>query len=280
MPYYRQGTESIGHHPDSSAYPPDFPPDFPRDAREREPPSRLLGPGMPGLELRVPPPYGYDVPSRSPLAGPSSAPLIGGQYSRRSPSPSRDPSYRWSAPSSSHVRGRLPEYDPSRTLPPISFGSPPPTRHLHPVSGHYDSFTPIPGTITPHGFRRSASPGQLFAHRPPEQQFSRPPALIPPPFTLQPQPQWDTSPFTSLPPTRASSSWSHQSSRSHEERSRSLSPRPDVLQEGFGEASVSGSVPTTVTRTGRYDPVRATIVPYNPSADPSASSRFPENNND
>ncbi|KAJ7585252.1 hypothetical protein C8J56DRAFT_144842 [Mycena floridula] len=184
---------------------------------------RLLGPGMPGQV----PMSSFPPPH---ILGSSGSSLP----ERRSASP---PRLLWSRTTSSRA---LIERDPSRTLPPLVF---PPNR------GHSIPPRSAPASMPPFRFpspsRRSES------------------TTLSPPFTLQPQPQWDNSHFTSSSLTSAASSpWAGSTSgllpeTIHEEPATQPEPEPDILP----------------SRSGRYDPVRATFIPFStpsPPVPPSA----------
>ena len=243
-------------------------------------PARLLGPGMPGAPL-YPPQHGY----RHALPPLPSAPVgehrfpVGHAFQRElSPEPYHSPRMyplpgirpATSQPSSWRER------DPSRTLPPLvstrpsssTYGS----RISHSMGGH--PYMP-PRPFAP---PRSISPEVRFAHHPPE-PTPRVQINLPPPFTLQPAPQWDESSYTVFPrPT--SSAWSRPRSRST--RGRSSSPitsrrgyMASVAEESeayyltehvpIPHSASPRSIPrasTPPSRTGRYDPVRAIFVPF------------------
>ncbi|KAK7030852.1 hypothetical protein VNI00_013960 [Paramarasmius palmivorus] len=208
------------------------------------PPSRLLGPGVPGYSSQV---EGRVSPEMSPVAGPSHAsrPL---QSYRRSLSPPRH--YPLQVPNPPAYAGR--SRDPSRTLPPLTF--PFPARH--PISS---SIRSAPATLPPPlPFQhRSLSP-EVLAH-------AGSSTAIPPPFTLQPQPQWDDPVFTSVPRT-GTSTWSQSSTLRGESISPSTSRIGPIQEE---PPSVSDSPPAT--RGGRYDPVRGSIVPYQSPESPKST---------
>jgi len=169
------------------------------------------------------------------------------------------------------------ERDPSRILPPLV--STRPSSSTYGSGRNYSSGEPPyplsrPAFVTP----RSTSPEPRFAHLPPD-PILRSSVTLPPPFTLQPSPQWDESSYTQFP-RPSSSPWTRPAS--HSSRGRSTSP---VLLRrehtgSFTETTDSHylaeyttvlphssprSIPPTSSppsRTGRYDPVRATFVPY------------------
>lgn len=256
-----------------------------------EPPARLLGPGMPGAPSGYPPQSYRQVHPPPPVSAPATEPRFSVGYDlpralsphgyRSSPRMAALPSVR---PSTSQPLSWR-ERDPSRTLPPL-FSPRQPSSYAarriyssgaHPYSMGRAAYTP----------RRSLSPESMFAHHPPE-PISRPSMNIPPPFTLQPHPQWDESSYLPRPD---SSSWSRPGSRSTRGRSTSPvsfrrepiestseAPGPDAyyLPEPRLPRSPSlRSIPAASTppsRSGRYDPIRATFVPYStpsPAASPA-----------
>ncbi|ESK87547.1 zinc finger protein (homeobox domain) [Moniliophthora roreri MCA 2997] len=207
------------------------------------PPSRLLGPGMPG--------YGSQIESRmspelSPVAGPSHS--FRHQPYRHSLSPPRlHPLQLPNPPTTYTTRPR----DPSRTLPPLIFPSP----ARHPTSS---SIRSAPATLPPpFPFQhRSLSPEIL--------SNVGSSAAIPPPFTLQPRPQWDDPVFTTVPRT-GSSTWSQPSPL----RGDSVSPTTSRTIGPIPEEPPSTSDSPSTTRSGRYDPVRGSVVPYQSPPPPS-----------
>ncbi|KAJ7279326.1 hypothetical protein C8J57DRAFT_132520 [Mycena rebaudengoi] len=228
-----------------------------------ETPLQLLGPGMPGrssqrgrpvLNLAHGPP-GRDYVGRDLPAPPHSSRSLPGLSTLDSENPEGPFSFRHG-------------HDPSRTLPPLFFNQPS-SRRLYSGSGSQDISLlarSAPTTPSHDTFRTSPSPSPTFAHNLPEERpYS---ALgLPPPFTLQPQPQWDSS----------SSHRQHSPSRSlsgsHSTRTSSSSPPTSFINElapdEDGDTPRLGSAQPS--RAGRYDPVRAVFVPY-ASADPSATS--------
>jgi hypothetical protein len=223
-----------------------------------EPLPQLLGPGMPGrapqrgrpvlhLASSVPTEYSRDLPlppfsSRS-LPGPRTLDDEG-------PSPFH------------HMHGN----DPSRTLPPLNFNQPygrqdlPSSSHL--MLAHSAPTTPSHASLT------SPSPSPTFAHNVPEHQpYSTSTLGLPPPFTLQPQPQWDSS--SSHRPH--SSSWSRSGSHSTRDSS---SPPSSFLKEPSPDdnGDTPRMWPAQPSRSGRYDPVRAVFVPTSDSPPGSSHS--------
>ncbi|PPQ97463.1 hypothetical protein CVT26_002811 [Gymnopilus dilepis] len=245
-----------------------------------EPPARLLGPGMPGAPGQPSPSYRPGLPSLG-APPPLESRFQPGYSFQRAPSPQPYRSPRMyplpgARPSTSQPSNWR-ERDPSRTLPPLE--------STRPMTSTYSAHRPFPPgppyPPPPPAFHppRSISPEPRFAHHPPEPS-PRAPITLPPPFTLQPSPQWDDSSYTPLPrPT--SSPWSRPTSRST--RGRSTSPVA-FRREHMGETSEAyyltelppllhsspRSIPTASTsnpppsRSGRYDPVRATFVAQSP----------------
>ncbi|KDR66931.1 hypothetical protein GALMADRAFT_80309 [Galerina marginata CBS 339.88] len=247
-------------------------------------PVRLLGPGMPGApvypaqsyrQVRPPPisapptdlrfqsGFGFQrLPSPQPYSSPRMYPLPGVRPATSQPS-------NWR------------ERDPSRTLPPLVA--------TRPSSSTYGTQRMHSSGVPPYALSRAAprsiSPEPRFAHQPPEPT----PRNLPPPFTLQPPPQWDEASYTPLP-RPSSSAWSRPGSRST--RGRSTSPVA-LRREHMGgvpetsdayylaehshrlPSSSPRSMPPTSappSRSGRYDPVRATFVPFStPTVSPALS---------
>ncbi|KAJ7481988.1 hypothetical protein FB451DRAFT_1365012 [Mycena latifolia] len=128
----------------------------------------------------------------------------------------------------------------SPTLPPLIFNQP--SRCLD-----IDSAPPSP------------SPSPTFAHNLPAQSFASSFLNLPPPFTLQPQPQWNTDSPHSTP----DSAYSFPP----------LSFRPMPVPKEFSpddDRDMSHLIPAQPTRAGRYDPTRGIFVPYSPGPDSSA----------
>lgn len=248
--------------PSYTGYPPVGSPEPYRDSSDSS--SQLLGPGMPGSDLTV----GISQRGRG-MRHVSSVPsaispsyLPYSQFSRSPPTlPVPLP-----RPTSSHVS---PDHDFSRTLPPLAFGSAP-SQGSFPASLHHAIHPISPFTrstpVTPSTFRFQLSPSPPPTHpqNPPEQSASSSSSSfnIPPPFTLQPQPQWDSSTFSSR-----QSSWSRSESR------QANSPSPPTAHGDSDAVHVASPTHEDTTprlehapppRSGRYDPVRAMFVPYTP----------------
>ncbi|KAF8151532.1 hypothetical protein B0H34DRAFT_784715 [Crassisporium funariophilum] len=255
-----------------------------------ETPARLLGPGMPGAVVYSPQSY------RRIHAPPVSSPPTDPRYSSGSPFQRTGSPQLHRSPRMYPLAGVRPatsqpsswrERDPSRTLPPLLPSRPSSSnytaRRIHPPSTH--SYHPSSiGYVPP----RSSSPEPRFAHLPPD-SGTRATLNLPPPFTLQPSPQWDEASYTTLPRPN-SSPWSRPVSRST--RGRSTSPVA-VRREHMGSAGEpsegyhhaernphhlhsassltmppSSSAPPS--RAGRYDPVRAIFISH--STPPSTSA--------
>lgn len=224
---------------------------------------------MPGAPISYPP-QGYQpiLPAPNPPVEPSFPP----PYSF--PSTSRPHSYRTSPPSSRLSRSPRPtwrerERDPSRTLPPL-LPARPSTSNLRPnFWAHPD--IPQQSGLTSY---RSFSPEPRFTALYPPEAGLRHSLPLPPPTTLQPNPQWDERAYFPRP-----SSWSaQQSSQSTRPRSMSpLAPRRDSVGSSsrsythnrhLAERSpsiVSDPSHSRSIRSGRYDPIRSTVVPYSPN---------------
>jgi len=247
-------------------------------------PARLLGPGMPG-------PAVYAPRIHQPMHVPStSAPLIESRFpdshtSQRSASPQyyrspRAPSHMSVRPATS--QSSLYRRDPLRTLPPLLPSSSYSTRRAH-------SPSPYMSSRLAHGPPHPISPQSRFAHISPEIP-SRPSMSLPPPFAMQPSPQWNQASFQSVPrPT--SSPWSRTDSRSTIERPTSAitsrRERPMGLtvtdpSEGHHRSERTASSPHShfippsssapLSRPGRYDPVRATFITHSTPTLPRVAS--------
>jgi hypothetical protein len=226
---------------------------------------------------------------------PASAPPI----QQRFPSTTRLPRYQspppadvypMLRPSTSHPRPRI-ERDPSRTLPPLVRTRPSTTSSLamkRPL--HWDN---APHLIQSSLEReRSISPEIRFAHQAPE-RARHSPVILPPPFALQPAPQWEDSADAIL--SRPSSSWSHPDTRIVDQPPSSppsLTKHDIVLPPISGSASgalrhrLSGEEVSRIppespaphthspppSRPGRYDPVREMFVPFSRPLTPASRS--------
>ena len=215
--------------------------------------------------------YRQMLPTSSPAAEPSLSlghiyPQSPGPHPHLSSLPSAQPGGTHTA--GWHERGM----DPSRTLPPLL-----PTR---PLSSHtLPSFWGRPADTSHCSVhtRQSLSPEQRFTHH-----LSEPAARtrfhIPPPFTLQPAPQWDDSSYLPRP---SSSPWSRLNF--YTSRGRSTSPtvlrresarnisRREARSEPYHTTDRSSGLPSSQRsgpsmlssmplRPGRYDPVRAAFI--------------------
>jgi len=185
-------------------------------------------------------------PEPSPVAPYSSRP----HFYNRSPSPHRVPRPSTTFP----PEPRLPYRDPSRTLPPLTF---PPPGQRSPTA-----IRSAPANISPpYPYRAPASYESVVL---PRVADNPPVGNIPPPFALQPQPQWDTSAFTAVPRTGP---WSRPGS----DRSDSTSPTAVRGLHPLREEEQSGT-----SRRGRFDPVRSVIMPMSTSQMSPRSSRSPD----
>ncbi|KIM44009.1 hypothetical protein M413DRAFT_17888 [Hebeloma cylindrosporum] len=243
-------------------------------------PARLLGPGMPGAPLYPPQPGYRQVLPPLPSAPIGEYRFPAGHGSQRglSPEPYNSPRMyplpgvrpATSQPSSWRER------DPSRTLPPLVSTRPSSStygaRTISSMGAH--PYMPSRQLVPP----RSISPEIRFAHQPPE-PAPRVQMNLPPPFTLQPAPQWDESSYSVFPrPT--SSAWSRPGTSSTGGRSSSPITSRRGYMSSIGERNETyylaehapiphsaspRSIPRTSTppsRPGRYDPVRSTFVPF------------------
>ncbi|TFK51183.1 homeobox-domain-containing protein [Heliocybe sulcata] len=186
--------------------------------------------------------------------------------------------------------------DPTLTLPPLAFDRP----HTHgslggagvlPGSPHSERLpSSAPSTVTSFVFDRPTlvAHDSPFAHHLPEPRPSL--SVIPPPFALQPRPQWDPDTFSPLsrPGTSSMAPMSRPGSSYYAPESR-VSPRDLLPAQSFNvgtqsppafgqEASSNGeSTPQPTPRLARFDPVRESAVSYrSPQADPTTPPRTPE----
>ncbi|KAJ7641777.1 hypothetical protein FB45DRAFT_900990 [Roridomyces roridus] len=225
-----------------------YPPSEPFHGSAADPPPQLLGPGMPGRASQRGRPILHLASSD--------------RYSRDLPAP---PFTSRSLPGprtldTENREGVFPfhESDPSRTLPPLIFNQP----RRHDV--HSSSMIARSAPTTPSHALTSPSPSPTFAHHPPEHHSYSTTALgLPPPFTLQPKPQWDSSSSN-----RPSSSWSHST------RGSSSPPTSFIKDSSPEDEDTPRLGPVQPSRAaGRYDPVRAVFVPYSPTtSDPRPGS--------
>jgi hypothetical protein len=229
--------------------------------------SQLLGPGMPGQDLRAGiSSRGRDLHMHSPELGPyTHSRSFTSRLYPHSRSPSNIYPLRTSRPTSAQTTSSMQNPDFSRTLPPLIFDSQ--IRGSFSAPGSRSFSHSMPTTTSPLAFNNSPLESP-FAHHPPEQAV-RPSLDIPPPFTLQPPPQWDTS---ASRPQR--SSWSRPGSRSARESSPSdlhFPTQRDTSNPGLRDVErIPRLESTSHPRSGRYDPVRATVIPYPTPILPSA----------
>ncbi len=254
-------------------------------------PPQLLGPGVPGLDMH---------PRGTPLGGRNSSNISLPQIGQLDVHSSSARLMHNNSPPTSPTPGNL--------LPrPLSF-----------PSHHQDAYCTLPSIAIGSGSRTRASispprapPLPLAASQPyvdtiaPPTTMDRPfihytpssprvtgtltggsaaPGSIPPPFTLQPQPQWDRRSFAPLPtrPNIWSPPSSSQSSVSPTQPFVVPPARPSLLPiisapnsdridatELIAEETSRNAPPSAPqipppheSRVGRYDPVRATVIPF------------------
>ncbi|KAJ3974885.1 hypothetical protein EV361DRAFT_584949 [Lentinula raphanica] len=217
-------------------------------------PTGLLGPGVPGHDVSR-----QSQESSSPAmatAGPSSSHYMRRDLIPRSPSPRRTYTLEQVRPSTSHASSSTLRYrDPSRTLPPLTFPLPSPQGSSTGTS----SIRSAPAHMPPLPFHHARSPP--FAFSPPLPTSSvEVPSAIPPPFTLEPQPQWNDPIYTSMPPRTGSTS-----------RSRHISERTSISPNRPRPIEPLRTLPEQPPRGGRYDPVRSTSAPKRPPSGSNAS---------
>ncbi|KAJ7457354.1 hypothetical protein FB451DRAFT_593441 [Mycena latifolia] len=224
-----------------------------------EAPPQLLGPGMPGRSSQRERPILHLAPN-----DPYSRDLPAPPYSSRSlPGPRTLDSENQEGTSPF----RRTHNDPSRTLPPLIFNQPSRRLDIHsssPMLARSAPTTPSHASLLMSPSSRSPSP--TFAHNLPAQSYASSSSSLglPPPFTLQPQPQWDTD-------RPHSATWSRSGSHSTRDSS---SPPTSFLKEPSpdDDRDTPRLGPAQPTRAGRYDPVRAIFVPYSPTTSPGPSS--------
>lgn len=223
-----------------------------------EAPPQLLGPGMPGRSSQRGRPM-LNLESNDPFSRDLPAPP---QTSRSLPGPrTLDPENPEGTFPFRHTHGD----DPSRTLPPLIFNQPSRRLDMH----SFMLARSAPTTPSHASSQMSPSPSPTFAHNiTAHQSYSSSSLGLPPPFTLQPQPQWDSS--SSHRPDSAS--WSR--SGSHSTRDSSSSPPTSFLNEPMpdeeGDTPRLGSAQPSRS-SGRYDPVRAVFVPSTSESRPSSA---------
>lgn len=220
-------------------------------------PSGLLGPGVPGHGTSRQ--MQQSMSPVSPTVSVSGSRVMRADTLRRSPGPTVMYNVEHPRPATSDSTIPVNPYrDASRTLPPLIF--PPQSRQGS--SAGLPSIRSAPANMLPPSpFQRTHSP-QFSYNPPPTISAGLGRSALPPPFTLEPQPQWSDPIFTSVPHT-GSSTWSHPSS----ERSGSISPtfsRTIDLPRGTSENEQT-------FREGRYDPVRSIVVPYDLPKSPSVA---------
>ncbi|KAH9475039.1 hypothetical protein JR316_0012141 [Psilocybe cubensis] len=291
--HVHRGFEERGH--DRTHYARNPSPEHQQQPTTEDTSIRLLGPGMPGAPVYAPqsyrqvrpPPISTAMPVESRYQAGYSLPRVLSPQPYSSPRMYPLPNVRPATSQPSSWRER----DPSRTLPPLE-STRPSSSHYVPPRMHAPGAQVFPPPSRPPFIpHRSISPEPRFAHHPPEPPAPRQPITLPPPFTLQPSPQWDEASYVPRP---SSSAWSRPDSRST--RGRSTSPVA-LRREHIGSSLTEGSgssdtyylaehpahlhspsprtMPPTTTppsRSGRYDPVRATYVPFStPTVSPTVS---------
>ncbi|KAF8829720.1 hypothetical protein HHX47_DHR2000242 [Lentinula edodes] len=216
-------------------------------------PSGLLGPGVPGHSGSRQPQESLSPVSA--IAGPSTS-----HYMRlNSPSPPRSYNLEQANLAASQASTSTRRYrDPSRTLPPLIF---PPPYLRNTDAGIHSTRLPPANNPMPPPLHHTRSPQFAFSPPPAPTNLERVHTAIPPPFALEPQPQWNDPIYTSMP-RLGPTSRSHRGS----EREPSISPTRTRTIEPLRAPSEHNP-----SRDGRYDPVRSTVVPYNPPTSPDAS---------
>ncbi|TRM66793.1 hypothetical protein BD626DRAFT_534902 [Schizophyllum amplum] len=260
------GFDPLSELPRYTSYPPEAPAGHSSQPLE-SPVQRLSGPGMPG---RLPLIDAQGFPLRSPMRGPEWSPVspttstwsAGSRRSRR-PIPYPDTGvHRTPSPEISRLFSRARQPSPpsdyaARTLPPLPSLSMPPSR---PTTQTGSPPGPVLAPLSPYAPSPSES---VFAYHAPGVGGHA--IELPPPFALQPQPQWDDRAF--LSPTRASFL---MPSRSRPPTSGTYSSRPPTMgssaptprPQTMGLSAPTPRARTPPSHSGRYDPVRGLFVPY------------------
>ncbi|KIJ62415.1 hypothetical protein HYDPIDRAFT_41913 [Hydnomerulius pinastri MD-312] len=207
----------------------------------------LSGPGMPGWRSsyqRRPASAGEWEPSRQAPASPESA-MAGSQQTRISRTaegiPSRDSrSTHALAPRSAPMQEDDMSPRLSRVLPPINLSALEPRSSIDPYVSATSSFPPHQSRTSVNIVQRHDS-----TSRHPSEQGSSAALNIPPPFALQPQPQWD--PQTFAPYTRPEfASWSNTPGSS-------LSARASFSATGAHDR-LTHTVPPNLSRVRHFYP--------------------------
>lgn len=252
-----------------------------------DPPSQLLGPGVPGLDS-----HPVSVSRGGGLMSHTSHidfghPILGSSRGTSQVSPTQGQRLATTLSFPSHYQ------NPYRTLPPLApdsqigvsdsisrLGAQPAISQLpltdtavHPLSVelpfiHYRPTSNPPTTL----------PGHIVGS-----------ASMPPPFTLQPQPQWDARSFT--PSLTRPGMWSTPSpsaSSPSPTQPPFVPPSAASALTGFPRPGPRHSAPVETQgapqpempsppqqRMGRYDPVRATIVPLPKESSPHPPTPLP-----
>ena len=228
---------------------------------------RLLGPAYPGIDL-----YGssYQGQSRSQRTiALESAPINTSQTPHSSGSSSQLYSPRVNLPQQIHKAAAALEttHDQnSRILPSLSFDPITSASGSANVSGGSQRHSPFITLPPPESYRSrqrsSVSPqGPHFATQAPDSSGHLR-TFLSPPFALQPEPRWDDSSFsTNLHPAIFTAARGTNVS-SVLRMSIDSSQNSGVVGESMGHSESTIALSTPKVREGRYDPVRATIVPY------------------
>lgn len=277
---------------------PQHPPEPSSSSQSAEPQGRLLGPGVPGADLYGPSHRGQSRGQRDPAPSQDTNTPSGTPYSSGSSSQLYSPRIGFQPPIPVPRLAAPPvsPYDQnfSRTLPPLTFDSSRPPPGGANVSGGPQSHSPFIALPPPEPSRlrpRSSVSPQVphFVPRSTDVHgLSR--VVLPPPFTLQPEPHWDESSFsanlrpaafvrprTESQTTRGSSSspitYIREASVVRQDSVDVVEP-PSVPGQSV-PAPAPGATSAPSIRSGRYDPVRATFIPYSAtSSSPTPSPHF------
>ncbi|KAF7760716.1 transcriptional regulator family: Homeodomain [Agaricus bisporus var. burnettii] len=250
-------------------------PQFPRESSRSqsvEPPSQLLGPGVPGADgTRTDTPYASGSPPQ--VHSPPPAPI---------------------------TRHAASSYDQNfnRTLPPLSYHSARPLSEGAIVSGVPRPQSPLVTLSPPEYFRPRtesfpSSPRSHFISRS-HDVHGQSRIILPPPFTLQPQPRWNEMSFAAnlrpaafvRPPSEQQATRASSASPLARRALPPISPyynhldpeQASLVPDSVHNEPLLDTASTSSNRGSRYDPVRASFIPYSatinstPTSSPLAKS--------
>lgn len=272
-------------------------PQYPRESSRSqsvEPPSQLLGPGVPGADG-----YGSSYPGPSRGQRDADSPLDDSTrtdtpYASGSPPPVHSP------PPAPIARHAASSYDQNfnRTLPPLSYHSARPLSEGAIVSGVPRPQSPLVTLSPPEYFRPRtesfpSSPRSHFISRS-HDVHGQSRIILPPPFTLQPQPRWNEMSFAAnlrpaafvRPPSEQQTTRASSASPLARRALPPISPyynhldpeQASLVPDSVHNEPLLDTASTSSNRGSRYDPVRASFIPYSatinstPTSSPLAKS--------